>query len=106
MLPQNNFWIQLFQRLASDNPTFFKWIQLASAIIAAVTGLPPLFDFLGIHLPDAWVALQNVVVAKMALVSMLIAQLPKKDDPPKDKKPNDDSGDASLVGGRPGDRQP
>lgn len=75
----NNFFAELLQRLFSNNPKFFKYVQAISAIIALVTGLPGFLESAGIVLPDWATALESKVAAIAAVITMLIAQLPKQD---------------------------
>lgn len=75
----NNFFAELLQRLFSNNPKFFKYVQAISAIIAVVTGLPAFLESAGISLPDWATALESKVTAVAAVITMLIAQLPKQD---------------------------
>lgn len=79
MISKNNFWFQLFQRLFSTNPKFFKVIQIASIVCAAVTGLPELFSWLGVTLPEAWQAISSVAIAKASLLLAVFSQLPNDD---------------------------
>lgn len=72
----NNFWLQLIQRLSSDNPKFFKYIMWASLACSAITGIPELLDFFGVHLTGVWAVLENKSLAVAGLVAALIAKLP------------------------------
>jgi hypothetical protein len=79
---QNNFFVQLFSRLYMTNPMFFKYIQWVSIAVAAITGLPEVLQYFGIALPSAWIAIENTVLAKCALVAALIARLPNNTPTP------------------------
>lgn len=76
MLP-NNFFIQLLARLLSGKPKFFKWIQIASvalgALSAALNFLPADFT------PPFLEGLKSNVVWVSSIVAAIIAQLPVKD---------------------------
>lgn len=74
--------IELLQRVASDNPKFFKWIQVVSAIVAVIAFVPDLFLFLDINTPE-WLSVLNDKAVKVgALTAVIVAQLPN----PNDKK--------------------
>ena len=71
--------IELFKRIASDNPTFFKWIQTISAVVAVVAFIPDLLAFLDIAAPSWLDVLHDKTVKVGALISIFIAQLPNAD---------------------------
>lgn len=96
-MDQNNFFIQLFKRLFSSNPKFFKIIQVLSLTCAAITGLPWLLNYFGINLPPLWVHYESLAVAKAALLAALIAQLPKQDPIPAPTGNNSGSGTAAKM---------
>lgn len=74
--------IELFKRIASDNPKFFKWVQVISAIVAVVAFIPDLLAFLDIAAPSWLDVLHDKTVKVGALTAILVAQLPN----PNDKK--------------------
>ena len=68
--------IELLQRLLSENPKFFKWIQAVSAVVAVVAFIPDLFTFLDIPHPS-WIEVLNDKAVKVgALTAVIMAQLP------------------------------
>ena len=71
--------IELFKRIASDNPKFFKWIQVISAVVAVVAFIPDLLAFLDIAAPSWLEVLHDKTVKVGALISIFIAQLPNAD---------------------------
>lgn len=71
--------IELLQRIASDNPKFFKWVQVISAVVAVVAFIPDLLAFLDIAAPSWLDVLHDKTVKVGALISIFIAQLPNAD---------------------------
>ena len=71
--------IELLQRIASDNPKFFKWVQVISAVVAVVAFIPDLLAFLDIAAPSWLDVLHDKTVKVSALISIFIAQLPNAD---------------------------
>ena len=69
-----DFVLQLIKRLMSENPTFFKVIQVIAAIVALITFLPQILNEAGFAIPT----LINKAAGIAALVSIFIAQLPIK----------------------------
>lgn len=74
--------IELFKRIATDNPTFFKWVQFVSAVIGIVAFIPDVLAFLDITSPSWLEVLHSKAVKVGALTAILMAQLPN----PNDKK--------------------
>lgn len=74
--------IELVQRLASDNPKFFKWVQFVSAVVGIIAFIPDVFAFLDIAVPEWLTILNDKAVKAGALTAILMAQLPN----PNDKK--------------------
>jgi len=75
----NNLFLQLLQRVVTNNPKFFKVIQWVSIAIAAISFL---FDFLteiGVQIPNWLVWLNTTAVKVGALTAIIMAQLPNKD---------------------------
>ena len=68
--------IELLQRLLSENPKFFKWIQLVSGIVAVIAFIPDGFAFLEIPSPSWLEVLHNSAIKVGALTAILMAQLP------------------------------
>lgn len=74
--------IELFKRIATDNPTFFKWVQFVSAAIGIVAFIPDVLAFLDIASPSWLEVLHSKAVKVGVLTAILMAQLPN----PNDKK--------------------
>lgn len=70
------FFAELVGRLFSKTPAFFKVIQIVSAVVAIVTGLPGLLESAHITLPAAFTSLENSVVSIGGLVALFISSLP------------------------------
>jgi hypothetical protein len=73
------FFLDLVNRFLTNNPKFFKVIQVISVVIAAVTGLPLFIEQIGVVLPETITVLSNKIIAIASVVAALIAQLPNKD---------------------------
>ncbi len=70
--------IELLQRFAKKNPSFFKYIQYVSAAIAVFSFLPEITSFLGIDLPT-WFDVFNVTLLKVgSITAIIMAQLPNE----------------------------
>jgi len=74
--------IEFIQRMASDNPKFFKWVQIVSAIVAVIAFVPDVLGFLEIPAPEWLSVLHDKAIKVGALTAILVAQLPN----PNDKK--------------------
>ena len=72
------FIVELIQRVLNDNPSFFKWIQAISGVIATIAFLPDLLAYLEIQSPDWLTLLNNWAVKLSALTAIIMAQLPNK----------------------------
>ena len=72
------FLVELLQRFATKNPTFFKWIQTISGIVAIVAFLPDLFAYLDITSPSWLEVLHSKAVKIGALTAIIMAQLPNE----------------------------
>ena len=68
--------IELLQRLLSENPKFFKWIQAVSAVVAIVAFIPDVFAFLEIPAPSWLEVLHSSSIKVGALTAVIMAQLP------------------------------
>ena len=72
----NNFFVSLIVRLLSKNPKFFKYIQLASLVLIAVSaGLNALPAD---SVPPFLAVFKSNVVWVSGIVSLIMAQLPNK----------------------------
>lgn len=74
--------IEFLQRVLSDNPKFFKWVQVVSAIVAIVAFVPDVLGFLEIPTPSWLEILHDKAIKVGALTAIIVAQLPN----PSDKK--------------------
>ena len=74
--------LEFAKRVASDNPKFFKWVQVVSAIVAVIAFMPDLLSFLEIQTPSWLDILHDKAIKVGALTAILVAQLPN----PADKK--------------------
>ena len=73
--------LELLKRLFSENPKFFKWVQVISAIVALIAFVPDFLGFLDITTPQ-WLTLLNEKAIKVgALTAILVAQLPNPSKP-------------------------
>jgi len=68
--------IELFKRIATDNPTFFKWVQFVSAVIGIIAFVPDVLAFLDIASPSWLEVLHTKAVKVGALIAIFVAQLP------------------------------
>ena len=72
------FLVELLQRFATKNPSFFKWIQTISGAVAIVAFIPDLLAYLEIASPE-WLGLLNDKAVKIvALTAIIMAQLPNE----------------------------
>lgn len=79
------FIIELVQRFATNNPKFFKVIQVISALVAVVAFIPDLLAYLDITSPS-WLEVAHDKAVKIgALTAIILAQLPN-DQPQKSDK--------------------
>lgn len=74
--------LEFAKRVASDNPKFFKWVQVVSAVVAVIAFMPDLFGFLEMPIPSWLTILHDKAIKVGALTAILVAQLPN----PQDKK--------------------
>lgn len=79
-MKKQNFIIELFGRLASDNPKFFKVLQVLAVVVVVVTELPDFLQLLSIDVPSWLAALENKAVTWGAVLTAVLAQLPNKDN--------------------------
>ena len=76
-----DFLREMIQRLGTKSPKFFRVIGIVSAAAALVTGLPGLFQELGITLP-AWAEIaQSKTISIAATVSFFISKLTTQSAP-------------------------
>ena len=72
------FLIELLQRFATKNPSFFKWIQTISGAVAIVAFIPDLLAYLDIPGPSWLDVLHDKTVKVGALTAIIMAQLPNE----------------------------
>ena len=72
------FLVELLQRFATKNPSFFKWIQTISGAVAIVAFIPDLLAFLDIAAPSWLDVLHDKTVKVGALTAIIMAQLPNE----------------------------
>jgi hypothetical protein len=72
---------ELVLRFGAKNPAIFNIIAWAGALCTFLTGLPALFDQLGIDLPDAWEAIQSKFLAGVGIAMVIISNLPVAPEP-------------------------
>jgi hypothetical protein len=83
-MTQPNVWKflqELVLRFGSKNPKFFNVLAWIGAVATFITGLPVIFEQLGIVLPDAWQALQSKIIAGAGFAIMIISNLPVAPEP-------------------------
>ena len=76
--PAVSFLVELVQRIGQKSPKFFVVLSVIASIATAVTGLPALLDWWGVHLPASLTVLENTVVAKCSLTALFISMLTAK----------------------------
>lgn len=74
-----DFFKELFQRLFTKSPTFFKIFSWISALAAALTGIPDFLKTFSIILPAPWDVLSNKVIAIASLAVFIMSNLTVKD---------------------------
>jgi len=72
------FIIELVQRFATKNPSFFKVIQTISAAVAIVAFIPDLLGYLEIPSPSWLELLHDKAIKIGALTAIILAQLPNE----------------------------
>lgn len=73
--PFISFLQEIFLRLSSKSPLFFRIFQLLSGAVIAVSGLPLTLQWLGITLPPPYDALTNKTVAICSIVALFFSAL-------------------------------
>lgn len=69
---------EFIQRLLTEKPEFFKWIQAISGVIATIAFLPDLLSYLEIPVPNWLDILHDKAIKIGALTAIIMAQLPNK----------------------------
>jgi hypothetical protein len=72
---------ELFQRLATKSPKFFKVWQIILVIVTGLTGLPEILKWLNITLPPDLSILANKTVAIASAAALFMAALTSKEKP-------------------------
>lgn len=70
-----SFIVETIKRLFASKPGYFKVLQIASIVVAIVTGLPEFLTSVGVVLPEALQLIASKAVSIAAVVAALIAQL-------------------------------
>jgi len=73
--PLISFLQEIFLRLSSKSPLFFRIWQWVSGAVAAVSGLPLTLQWLGITLPPPYDALSNKTVAICGIIALFMSAL-------------------------------
>lgn len=70
-----DFFAELINRFFGKSPHFFKVVQIASAIIGIISGLPTALQAMGVDLPDSWDTWILKAVSAASVGALLIAKL-------------------------------
>lgn len=70
-----DFIVELFNRLSTKSPKFFKIITVISTILGLISGLPYLVEYFGIHLSPTLMAYENKAVAFSAMTAIIMSNL-------------------------------
>ena len=82
----SNFFIDFYKRFTSDNPAFFKYIQVFSLVAAAVIKAPEFLASVGFTISEVLPVAYTNITAIFAAIVAIIAQLPKIDPAASVKK--------------------
>lgn len=74
----NNFFIELIARFLTKNPKFFRILQLVALILGGLSAGLTYVVNQNVELPGIISWLQNTVVQIVALVTLILAQLPNE----------------------------
>lgn len=69
-----DFAIEAVIRFFSKTPWFFKVLQVLTALVAIITGLPEFLASVGVDLPAAWEAVSSKIISVAALIGTIVAQ--------------------------------
>lgn len=82
-----NFFAQLFTRIFSSKPWFFKVIQGAALVLGVASKVIEIIGTNNITLPAALAWVPSTVTQVAAIVALVIAQLPVNNPPVTTTKP-------------------
>ena len=71
--------LELWVRVTSANPKFFKYIQYVAAAAALIIKVPDFLISAGVNIPAVLPSPYSNIISACAVVIALIAQLPNKD---------------------------
>ena len=74
--PLFKFLSELVSRLFSKNPKFFKYVQLISVVLGALSAVVVYLQSVGISLPGLFTAFGNINVIVSSVVATILSQLP------------------------------
>jgi hypothetical protein len=63
------------QRLFTKSPLFFKWWQIITILLMAITGVPEALLYFGVVLPPDIAFFANKIIAAAALGALLMSKL-------------------------------
>ncbi len=70
-----DFLAELVKRFFGKSPYFFKVVQIVSAIIGIISGLPTALTAMGVDLPDSWDSWILKAVSAASIGALFIAKL-------------------------------
>ena len=70
---------ETWKRFTTESPAYFKTIQIISAIVVFITGIPAFIAMYNITLPSPFDVLASKAVAIAAIIGYIISKLPVKD---------------------------
>lgn len=74
--PLVTFLGEIFSRIFSKSPLFFKVWTWASSLVVAVSGLPALLTYLNVTLPPALTIFENKTLGIAASVALFMSLMP------------------------------
>lgn len=74
---------EFIDRVLTENPKFFKYIELLSYFVALVAFVPDILIFLDVPVPAFLETLHDKAIKVGAITAALMARLPNKTNEPK-----------------------
>lgn len=74
---------EFIDRVLTENPKFFKYIELVSYLVALIAFLPDVLSFLEVPIPSFLETLHDKAIKVGAITAALMARLPNKTNEPK-----------------------
>lgn len=74
------FLIEIVMRMGKKSPKLFVYIQWASGLITAITGIPAFLEGIGVSVTGVFADVENKTIAIASLVGFFISLLPVKGD--------------------------